>query len=151
MLIKSNLRCIINNIKNIRCLCTAVSVPKVLPDGPKDHSRYLPVFAKEINNSLKLKDGNIYLDLTFGSGGHTKHLLSSGKDIKVIAIDRDPVAYKKAIDLAKETSFQVLPMCCKFSEVPSVLKYMGIKHNQLHGQLIIFNKQSTNCVTWQKV
>ena len=98
-----------------------------------DQLRNLPVLAREVSNALKPQDGQIFLDMTFGSGGHTKTLLASKADIKVIALDRDPVAYAKAVELAEETNFRVLPLLGRFSDAPDLLKTIGIKHGQLNG------------------
>jgi 16S rRNA (cytosine(1402)-N(4))-methyltransferase len=73
------------------------------------------------------------MDMTFGSGGHTKTLLASKADIKVIALDRDPVAYEKAVQLAQETDFRVLPLLGRFSDAPDLLKKIGIRPGQLSG------------------
>lgn len=40
------------------------------------------------------------MDMTFGAGGHSKHLLNSAS-IKLICLDRDPVAYDKAVKFSK--------------------------------------------------
>lgn len=71
--------------------------------------------------------------MTFGAGGHTKTLLASNADIKVIALDRDPVAYEKAVELARETDFRVLPLLGRFSDAPDLLKKIAIRHGQLNG------------------
>ena len=42
------------------------------------------------------------LDMTFGAGGHSKALLHSLPDCKILALDRDPYAYKLAQELASE-------------------------------------------------
>lgn len=99
-------------------------------------SKYLAVMPREVNNSLKPKDGSIYLDMTFGCGGHTSALLASGKDIKVIALDRDPVAYERSIQLAHQTNYQVLPLLGKWSEAPQLLSKMGIQRGMLNGIII---------------
>lgn len=43
--------------------------------------------------------------MTFGAGGHTKAILQSNPSTVVYALDRDPVAYKIAVDLAEEYRF----------------------------------------------
>ena len=98
--------------------------------------RDLPVMAREVAGALRPQDGQIFLDMTFGSGGHTRTLLASKADIKVIALDRDPVAYEKAIELAKETNFRVLPLIGKFSDAPRLLQMIGIRPGQLSGVII---------------
>ncbi|WP_044035052.1 16S rRNA (cytosine(1402)-N(4))-methyltransferase RsmH [Buchnera aphidicola] len=56
--------------------------------------KHIPVMQKEIIHSLKIKKNGIYIDSTFGMGGHTKAILKElGKDGKLYAIDKDPIAY----------------------------------------------------------
>jgi 16S rRNA C1402 N4-methylase RsmH len=42
------------------------------------------------------------LDMTFGAGGHTKALLESGQGYHIYTLDRDPLAYKIACELAEQ-------------------------------------------------
>ena len=49
-----------------------------------------PVLLNELINSLTKKKNMIFIDGTFGDGGHTKELLEKNKTCKVYAIDRDP-------------------------------------------------------------
>lgn len=95
--------------------------------------RNLPVLPREVASALRPRDGQLYLDMTFGAGGHTRTLLASKADIKVIALDRDPVAYEKAVQLAQETDFRVLPLLGRFSDAPELLKEIGVRKGQLSG------------------
>lgn len=48
-----------------------------------------------LNEMLKVlspKDGGVYVDATFGAGGYSKSILQCSKGVKVLAIDRDPIA-----------------------------------------------------------
>ena len=55
-----------------------------------------PVLLNELIELLPLNKNNIYIDGTFGDGGHTKALLEKNKTCKVYAIDRDPEVIKIA-------------------------------------------------------
>lgn len=59
---------------------------------------HIPVMLSEVLSSLAPKDGEIYVDATFGNGGYTEAILKSA-DCKVIAIDRDPNVIKRAEEL----------------------------------------------------
>ena len=48
-----------------------------------------PVLLKECIEGLQLKEGGVYVDATFGGGGHSKEILKSKKDIKLYAFDQD--------------------------------------------------------------
>ncbi|MCV2518532.1 MAG: 16S rRNA (cytosine(1402)-N(4))-methyltransferase RsmH [Candidatus Lightella neohaematopini] len=55
------------------------------------------VLLHEAVNSLHIKPNGIYIDATFGSGGHAKLILSKlNKNGKLIVVDRDPSAIKVA-------------------------------------------------------
>ena len=51
---------------------------------------HVPVLLTECLEALDLQDGRIYVDATFGGGGHSKKILESGKDIKLFGFDQDP-------------------------------------------------------------
>jgi hypothetical protein len=36
----------------------------------------------------------LYVDMTFGAGGHTKQILQRAPDARVICLDQDPTAHK---------------------------------------------------------
>lgn len=42
----------------------------------------------------------VYLDMTFGAGGHTRAILDKNPQAKVYALDRDPSAFELAKDLS---------------------------------------------------
>ena len=64
-------------------------------------SNHYPVMLNEALEYLNPKDGEIYVDGTFGAGGYTKAFLESA-NCTVIAIDRDPAALDVAADLKKD-------------------------------------------------
>jgi len=51
---------------------------------------HIPVLLDECIEALDLQDGKIYVDATFGGGGHSSKILESKKDIKLFAFDQDP-------------------------------------------------------------
>ena len=61
---------------------------------------HIPVLLNETVELLSPKDGEVYLDCTFGGGGHTSEILSRA-DCKVVAIDRDPEAVARAEKVAR--------------------------------------------------
>ena len=60
--------------------------------------RHIPVMLKEVLETLSPKDGEVYVDATFGNGGYTKAILDSA-NCKVIAIDRDPSVEKRVAEI----------------------------------------------------
>ncbi|MFC1842652.1 16S rRNA (cytosine(1402)-N(4))-methyltransferase RsmH [Candidatus Dependentiae bacterium] len=59
-------------------------------EDPKIYHK--PVLVQEVLHYLDPKPGGIYLDVTFGSGGHTRAILEKEPTCKVIAMDWDSVA-----------------------------------------------------------
>ncbi|XP_069761258.1 12S rRNA N4-methylcytidine (m4C) methyltransferase isoform X2 [Narcine bancroftii] len=76
---------------------------------PRELCLHKPVMAKETIEHLSPKSGQIFLDMTFGAGGHTKAILSQAPDITVFALDRDPVAYEIAEQVSQAYQYPDMP------------------------------------------
>jgi 16S rRNA (cytosine1402-N4)-methyltransferase len=50
---------------------------------------HVPVLLKKSVDALEIKANGVYVDATYGGGGHSKEILSRLKDGKLIAFDRD--------------------------------------------------------------
>ena len=62
--------------------------------------QHIPVLLEESVNLLNIQPDGVYLDGTFGRGGHSKKILSQLNDKgRLLAIDKDP----QAISYAKKT------------------------------------------------
>ena len=63
--------------------------------GPAPH---IPVLGRPAVEFLKVRDGGVYIDATFGAGGYSRAILAQA-NCKVIAIDRDPhaIAFGRAL------------------------------------------------------
>ena len=107
-------------------------------------SAHTPVLLHEAINALLIDADGLYVDGTFGRGGHTKELLShlSGKG-RVIGFDKDPVAidlgkvvfkFEKRLELIHE-SFSKLHLVLKkrgnLGDVSGVLLDLGVSSPQL--------------------
>ena len=94
---------------------------------------HIPVFLKESTESLVLNSQGVYLDATFGRGGHSQKILSklSGKG-RLIAIDKDPEAVEvgKSIE-HKDPRFKIIH--ADFADFADELSQLGI--TSIHGAL----------------
>ncbi|XP_015787516.1 probable methyltransferase-like protein 15 homolog [Tetranychus urticae] len=102
-------------------------------EDERDFAPHIPIMPNEIVELFNPQDGQLFIDMTFGSGGHSKHLLATGKDIRIVGMDRDPLAYKYAHRLAEQTKGQVIPLLAKFSQLPGLLAKHNIKPGSIHG------------------
>lgn len=111
-------------------------------DVCSDKNVHMPVMAGEVLTYMAPSPGKVYIDMTFGAGGHAAKLLEHSPDIKIFALDRDPVAYKYAKDLSQRYPGQVVPLLGKFSELPQLLKQYKIKEKSIDGILFDFGCSS---------
>lgn len=74
----------------------------------------------EVLKSLAPKDGEVYLDATFGAGGYSKAILNSAK-CRVYAVDRDENAKKFAAVLEKSFPKNFTFLRGKFSDSAELL------------------------------
>lgn len=64
---------------------------------------HLPVLHEEVLDALAVKASGVYLDATFGRGGHARSILDAlGPDGRLIVLDRDPQAIEVARKLFGE-------------------------------------------------
>lgn len=69
----------------------------------KTPEKHITVLLDEAVNGLAIKSDGIYIDGTFGRGGHSRHILKQlGESGQLIAIDRDPRAIATAQKLMDE-------------------------------------------------
>jgi 16S rRNA (cytosine1402-N4)-methyltransferase len=67
----------------------------ILPAGSKVISYHTPVLLKECIDGLQVKADGVYVDCTFGGGGHSKAILGLlGKEGKLLVFDQDEDARK---------------------------------------------------------
>ena len=67
---------------------------------------HVSVLLQESIDGLAIKPDGIYIDCTFGRGGHSSHILEQlNEDGRLIAIDRDPTAIEAAKRFADVANF----------------------------------------------
>lgn len=64
-----------------------------------ENNYHVPVLLQECIDGLNIKPDGVYVDVTFGGGGHSKEILKNlGKDGVLIAFDQDPDARRNKIE-----------------------------------------------------
>ncbi len=95
-----------------------------------------PVLLNESINFLTNKKNTIFIDGTFGDGGHTRALLEKNKTCKVYAIDRDPNVKENAKFFQKKYSKRFKFISGKISDLEKIASHENLK-NKING--IIFD------------
>lgn len=96
---------------------------------------HIPVMVDEVIHCLAPQKGQIFLDMTFGSGGHTRAILQKEPDITLYALDRDPTAYAIAEQLSELYPKQIRAMLGQFSQAEGLLMKAGVQPGTLDGVL----------------
>jgi len=82
-----------------------------------------PVLLKETVDGLNIQPNGIYVDVTFGGGGHSKEILSRlGANGKLFAFDQDEDAWENAIPDDRFTLIQE-----NFRYIKRFLRFHGVK------------------------
>ncbi len=82
-----------------------------------------PVLLFESVDGLAVKENGVYVDVTFGGGGHSREILKKlGSDGKLYAFDQDPDAMKNVID---DERFTLIPENFRF--IRQFLRFKGIR------------------------
>lgn len=90
--------------------------------------KHIPVLVQEVIEQLHIVDGGVYIDATFGAGGHTQALLLSNPTISIIALDWDKKSIEKfGPNLEEQFKERLRIMWSNFSLIDRVLKKLHIK------------------------
>lgn len=84
---------------------------------------HVPVLLRESIDGLDVKPGGVYVDVTFGGGGHSRELLSRlGPDGHLYAFDQDADAERNAIDDSRFTFVR-----SNFRYLSNWMRYYGVE------------------------
>lgn len=103
---------------------------------------HVPVMVKEVLHYLEPLPGKVFVDMTFGAGGHSTKILESSPDVKIFALDRDPIAYQYAQILSEKYPGQLIPLLGRFSELPQLLCKYKVNAHSIDGFLFDFGCSS---------
>jgi 16S rRNA (cytosine1402-N4)-methyltransferase len=82
------------------------------------------VLPSQVLAGLRPRDGEVYIDGTFGGGGYTRAILGSA-DARVLAIDRDASAIAAAQQLSNEFPGRLTAVEASFSTMDKVAEEQG--------------------------
>ena len=96
-------------------------------------ARHIPVLGRQVGEHLNARDGGVYIDGTFGAGGHTRAILAvSGT--RVIGIDRDQSAVAGGFALVEEAAGRLVLVEDRFANLDEVARSQG--HDAVDGVLL---------------
>ncbi len=83
-------------------------------------ARHIPVLSRPVLEYLQPREGGIYVDGTFGAGGHARAILAAAR-CRVIGIDRDPSAIENGAALLAESDGRLWLETARFSDLEQVV------------------------------
>src|SRR4051812_43173915 len=87
-------------------------------------ARHIPVLARQVIEHLAPRGGGIYVDGTFGAGGHTRAILETART-HVIGIDRDRNAVAGGFGLVEQSGGRLTLVEDRFSNLEAVARSLG--------------------------
>ena len=109
---------------------------KAIPEQANASATFLhrSVLLQESIAALDIKANGIYVDATFGRGGHSRAILSQlGDSGRLIALDRDPQAIEAGASLASDQRFSIHH--CAFANIKAVVNDLGL-YGKIDGVLM---------------
>jgi len=99
---------------------------------------HVPVLFHESIEAMKLNEGNVFVDVTYGGGGHSKEILKNiSDDSFLVAFDQDDDALDNIVDDEKlvfvNANFRFLKNFLKYhelDEVDAILADLGVSSHQ---------------------
>ncbi|XP_076645124.1 putative methyltransferase-like protein 15 homolog [Halictus rubicundus] len=113
-----------------------------LVDENVNNVSHVPVMADEVLQYLEPSPKKTIVDMTFGAGGHSVQILKTFPEVKIFALDRDPVAHEFAHKLSEKYPGQIIPLLGRFSELPQLLCQHKVQKNSIDGFLFDFGCSS---------
>ena len=86
-------------------------------------SYHNPVLLQESVDALSIKEDGVYVDVTFGGGGHSREILKRlGENGRLFGFDQDPDALGNVID---DVRFVLIPE--NFRYISRFLRFNGVR------------------------
>lgn len=95
----------------------------------KQYTYHIPVLLAEVLEYLNPKPNGIYIDCTFGGGGHTRAILEKEPTCRVIAMDWDMKAFElNSEKLIEEFGDRVEFVWSNFAQIEHKIKPLNLPH-----------------------
>lgn len=119
-----------------------MSTPEIIPAAGQGTLPYhVPVMLEQCLEGLNIRKDGIYIDVTFGGGGHSRAILEKLETGRLIAFDQDPDAYENAKELQGDPRFLFIQANFRFlkrylkinriEEVDGILADLGVSSHQI--------------------
>ena len=106
-------------------------------------ARHIPVLGRSVVELLDVRAGEIYVDATFGAGGHSSAILAAA-NCNVIAIDRDPNAIARGADFARSARDRLALVEDNFSDLQAIVRNCGYEAIDGEGRAILTEPLKTH-------
>ena len=109
---------------------------QISPSASVPEQKHQSVLAKEALAALQPQPGGVYVDATMGDGGHSRAILQRiGPKGRLFALDRDPEAIQRSVELTHDYPEQLIVVHTPFSKIKQVL----VQHNVVSIQGVLFD------------
>lgn len=114
-------------------------------------SYHLPVMLRECLDGLRMESGGVYVDATYGGGGHSKAILAEMGESRLLAFDQDADALEQLIEDERlvfiPSNFRYIGQWLDYlgiDQVDGVLADLGVSSHQLDEEARGFTYRSAN-------
>ncbi|KAJ3192380.1 hypothetical protein HK101_006643 [Irineochytrium annulatum] len=134
-------------MKSVACMqarAAAISRRAAFSTSPPSAPLHKPVLVSEILTHITPPSPSIsasseplvFVDATFGCGGHTRALLDAHPSAHVIAVDQDPGAVERALELEREDAYRgrLTPVRGRFGDIRRLVQHaLGVETPSING------------------
>lgn len=89
--------------------------------------KHIPIMLEEVIEGLNIKEDGIYVDGTLGGAGHSIEIVKRLKDGKLIGIDQDENALKKAREVLADYQDRVILVKDNYENIERILDTLNIE------------------------
>jgi 16S rRNA (cytosine1402-N4)-methyltransferase len=93
--------------------------------APRGTERHVPVLLPQMLQALAPRDGEAFIDGTFGAGGYSQAILTTAPSARVLGIDRDPTALAAGQALAAQLAGRLQLIGGRFGELDKLAAAAG--------------------------